>query len=112
MSLRDLGQTGADPMLMLNMVIIGLWHGLTLNFLVFGLLQGIFVSVTALVIMSLRRRGRTSVEPAPRGQTDAIGERARRWTLALAGMILTFAADEFLDDLLSLANLGSGGFHP
>jgi alginate O-acetyltransferase complex protein AlgI len=95
MSLRDLGRAGLILCLMLNMVIIGLWHGLTLNFLVFGLLQGIFVSVTALVIMSLRRRGRTSVEPAPRGQTDAIGERARRWTLALAGTILTFLLMSF-----------------
>jgi alginate O-acetyltransferase complex protein AlgI len=95
MSLRDLGRAGLILCLMLNMVIIGLWHGLTLNFLVFGLLQGIFVSVTALVIMSLRRRGRTSVEPAPRGQTDAMGERARRWTLALAGTILTFVLMSF-----------------
>ena len=52
MSLRDLGQIGLVLCIMLNMLIIGLWHGLTLNFLVFGVLQGILVSVTALIVMS------------------------------------------------------------
>ena len=34
MSLRNLGQIGFIICIVLNMVIIGLWHGLTLNFLV------------------------------------------------------------------------------
>ena len=89
MSLRDLGQAGLVLCIMLNMLIIGLWHGLTLNFLVFGLMQGVLVSVTALVVLSLRRR-------APRReQTDTTGKRARRWILALAGMTLTFVLMSF-----------------
>jgi alginate O-acetyltransferase complex protein AlgI len=89
MSLRGLGQVGLVLCIMLNMLIIGLWHGLTPNFLVFGVLQGVLVSTTALVVMSLRRRGRTRVKPDE--QIDTIGKQARRWTLALAGMTLTFA---------------------
>ena len=76
MSLRDLGQIGLILCIMLNMLIIGLWHGLTLNFLVFGLSQGILVSVTALIVMSRRRAG---AKPAS----------GPRW-LAVAGIILTF----------------------
>jgi alginate O-acetyltransferase complex protein AlgI len=77
MSLRGLGQIGLVLCIMLNMLIIGLWHGLTLNFLVFGVLQGILVSVTALIVMSRRRAG---ARPAS----------GPRW-LAVASMILTFA---------------------
>ena len=77
MSLRELGQVGLVLCIMLNMLIIGLWHGLTLDFLVFGLSQGILVSVTALIVMSRRRAG---AKPAS----------GPRW-LAVAGMILTFA---------------------
>jgi alginate O-acetyltransferase complex protein AlgI len=95
MSLRGLGQTGLVLCIMLNMLIIGLWHGLTLNYLVFGVMQGVFVSVTALIVMSLRRRGRTRVKSAPGEQIDTIGRRARRWTLALAGMMLTFVLMSF-----------------
>jgi alginate O-acetyltransferase complex protein AlgI len=84
MSLRGLGQLGLVLCIMLNMLIIGLWHGLTLNFLVFGVLQGVLVSVTALVVMSRRRAG---AKPAS----------GPRWR-AVAGMILTFA-------LLSLSTI-------
>jgi alginate O-acetyltransferase complex protein AlgI len=83
MSLRDLGQTGLVLCIMLNMVIIGLWHGFTLNFLVFGVLQGILVSVTALIVMSRRRAG---------------GKPTSSPWLAVAGMVLTFT-------LLSLSTI-------
>jgi alginate O-acetyltransferase complex protein AlgI len=85
MSLRGLGQTGLILCIMLNMVIIGLWHGLTLNFLVFGLMHGVFVSVTALIVMGRRRRGRASAKDGSGGG----------WPAALAGMILTFALMSF-----------------
>jgi alginate O-acetyltransferase complex protein AlgI len=87
MSLRGLGRTGLILCLMLNMLVIALWHGLTLNFLVFGILQGIIISVTALIVISLRERGRTGLK------SDTI--RTRRWPWALAGMILTFALMSF-----------------
>jgi alginate O-acetyltransferase complex protein AlgI len=84
MSLRGLGQSGLVLCFMLSMIIIGLWHGFTVNFLVFGVLQGILVSITALIVMSLRRR-RAGAKPGS-------GE---RWPAALAGMILTFALMSF-----------------
>ena len=84
MSLRGLGQPGLVLCFMLNMVIIGLWHGLTVNFFLFGVLQGILVSVTALIVMSLRRR-RASARSGSRAS----------WPTALAGMILTFALMSF-----------------
>jgi alginate O-acetyltransferase complex protein AlgI len=83
MSLRGLGQTGLVLCIMLNMLIIGLWHGLTPNFLVFGLMQGLFVSITALIVISRRRRGRA-------GAASSVP-----WPVALAGMILTFALMSF-----------------
>ncbi len=85
MSLRTLGQTGLVLCIMLNMLIIGLWHGLTPNFLIFGLMQGLFVSITALIVVTLRRRGRTGAKPAS----------SARWPVALAGMILTFVLMSF-----------------
>jgi alginate O-acetyltransferase complex protein AlgI len=85
MSLRTLGQTGLVLCIMLNMLIIGLWHGLTPNFLIFGLLQGLFVSITALSVITLRRRGRTGAKPAL----------SAPWPVALAGMILTFVLMSF-----------------
>ena len=85
MSLRDLGQAGLVLCIVLNMVIIGLWHGLTANFLVFGLMQGLFVSVTALIVMSRGRRGRDNAKP----------DSGARWAPALAGMILTFTLMTF-----------------
>ena len=84
MSLRGLGQAGLVLCFMLNMVIIGLWHGFTVDFFVFGVLQGVLVSVTALIVMSLRRR-----------RADAKPGAGARWPTALAGMILTFALMAF-----------------
>jgi alginate O-acetyltransferase complex protein AlgI len=86
MSMRELGQAGLVLCIMLNMVIIGLWHGLTLNFLVFGLMHGVFVSVTALIVMRRRRRGRAA---GAKAGTSAV------WPAALSGMILTFALMSF-----------------
>jgi alginate O-acetyltransferase complex protein AlgI len=85
MSLRDLGQTGLVLCIILNMVIIGLWHGLTLNFLVFGLLHGVFVAATALIVMARRRRRRGGAKPGS----------GANWPAALGGMILTFALMSF-----------------
>jgi alginate O-acetyltransferase complex protein AlgI len=85
MSLRTLGQTGLVLCIILNMLIIGLWHGLTPNFLMFGLIQGLFVSITALTVITLRRRGRAGAKPAS----------SAPWPVALAGMILTFVLMSF-----------------
>lgn len=50
MALRHMGKAGLVLCITINMVVIGLWHGLTLNFLAFGLCHALFVVVTALTL--------------------------------------------------------------
>ncbi len=48
MALRGLGRAGLVLCITINMVAIGLWHGLTLNFLCFGAFHALCLNVTAL----------------------------------------------------------------
>jgi hypothetical protein len=48
MATRGFGNLGLVFSLMVNMILIGLWHNLSWTFLVFGVLHGIFLSVDAL----------------------------------------------------------------
>lgn len=48
MTMRGLGRTGLLLAIAINMIVIGLWHGLTPNFLMFGVLHAIFTIVTML----------------------------------------------------------------
>ncbi len=91
MSLRRLGQTGLMICITLNMVIIGLWHGLTLNFLVFGLLHAVFVTVTVLSNRWLAGRGNVKAVDAGK----AFGDRVGGGAAAFGGMVLTFALMSF-----------------
>ncbi len=50
MASRDLGQAGLILSLSASMVIIGLWHGFTLPFLMFGVLHAGYMSVSALTL--------------------------------------------------------------
>ena len=118
MSLRSLGQAGLVICITLNMVIIGIWHGLTLNFLVFGLMHAVFVIVTVFASRALAssRSPNAAVAGAP-------GIRA---ALAFGGMALTFAlmslsqifwrsptwaqAVSVLEQALGLSPSGSRGF--
>jgi D-alanyl-lipoteichoic acid acyltransferase DltB (MBOAT superfamily) len=92
MSLRGLGQFGLTICITLNMVIIGLWHGLTLNFLVFGLLHAVFVTVTVFVNRRLQDGA------AARARSDATPDPIRTLMGPMsnfAGMALTFALMSF-----------------
>jgi alginate O-acetyltransferase complex protein AlgI len=93
MSLRSLRQTGLIICIMLNMAIIGVWHGFTLNYLVFGLLHGLFLSVTVLVLVALRARQKA--RPAADLASDPLGGRLLRATATGAGRVLTFALMSF-----------------
>jgi D-alanyl-lipoteichoic acid acyltransferase DltB (MBOAT superfamily) len=53
MSLRNMGQVGLCVAIFINMIAIGLWHGLTWTYLAFGILNGIYMTVSAL---TLKRR--------------------------------------------------------
>ncbi len=76
MRLRSLGNRGLVASIMTNMILIGLWHGLSASYLAFGVIHGVFMSVSAL---TLRRR-------------DRFFARHARWRpLRLAvGMVVTF----------------------
>ena len=52
---RYWGNTGTILSLFVSFVFIGIWHGATWNFVVFGLLQGVFVSAELLTNKSRKR---------------------------------------------------------
>jgi alginate O-acetyltransferase complex protein AlgI len=91
MTLRDYGHAGLIGAIFLNMIIIGLWHGFTLNFLVFGILQAIFLSVTMLILGELARRKRAA------GKAKAPQSLGRLLSalLSVLGAALTFALVSF-----------------
>jgi alginate O-acetyltransferase complex protein AlgI len=60
MSLREYGQAGLIGAIFLNMIIIGIWHAFTLNYLVFGILQAILLSATVLILGARTRRKRAA----------------------------------------------------
>jgi D-alanyl-lipoteichoic acid acyltransferase DltB (MBOAT superfamily) len=53
MSLRTLGTPGLCLAIMINTIAIGLWHGFAWTFLTFGLLHGIYVTIS---VLTLKRR--------------------------------------------------------
>jgi len=50
MSLRRLGTAGLILAIFINMIAIGLWHGVAWTYLEFGILNGVFVIVSALTL--------------------------------------------------------------
>jgi alginate O-acetyltransferase complex protein AlgI len=83
MALRGYGEAGLIGAICLNMVIIGLWHGFTVNFLTFGLLHAIFLSATVLI---LARRKRAAAKTKTLAQSDLLRSRAA----GFFGAVLTF----------------------
>jgi len=53
MSLRDLGTGGLCLAIFINMVAIGLWHGLAWTYLAFGIVNGIYMTIS---VLTLKRR--------------------------------------------------------
>src|SRR5258708_1088846 len=45
MATRNLGEAGLVTSLVVNMVLIGLWHGFRWNFAIFGLVHAVFLAV-------------------------------------------------------------------
>ena len=86
MALRDYGQAGIIAAVCLNMIIIGIWHGFTLNYLAFGMLHAVFLTVTVLILAARTRRIRASGIAKPRAPSAVV---------ALLGAVLTFALMSF-----------------
>ena len=92
MALRDYGQPGLIAAVCLNMIIIGVWHGFTLNYFVFGVLHAVFLTVTVLILGARARRKRAA------GKTKAAdGDALRppRAVVGFLGAVLTFALMSF-----------------
>jgi alginate O-acetyltransferase complex protein AlgI len=91
MTLRDYGQAGLIGAIFLNMIIIGIWHAFTLNYLVFGILQAVFLSVTVLILGARTRRKRIA------GKTNQVQQETwvRRRLVPFLGAVLTFALMSF-----------------
>ena len=49
-SLRNLGAMGLCLAIFINMIAIGLWHGLAWTYLAFGIINGVFLVVSALTL--------------------------------------------------------------
>jgi alginate O-acetyltransferase complex protein AlgI len=91
MTLRGYGQAGLIGAIFLNMIIIGIWHGFTLNYLVFGILQAVFLSVTVLILGARTRRKRGG------GKTNQVQQETwvSRRLVPFLGAVLTFALMSF-----------------
>jgi alginate O-acetyltransferase complex protein AlgI len=50
MSTRRLGNAGLVLSIVMNLLLIGIWHGLTWTYAAFGLFHGVFMSVSALTL--------------------------------------------------------------
>ncbi len=87
MALRDYGQVGLIGAIFLNMITIGIWHAFTLNYLIFGILQAIFLSVTVLILGARARRKRAA------GKTNQVQRETWVWRrlVPFLGALLTFA---------------------
>jgi len=92
MALRDFGQVGLIASVCLNMIIIGIWHGFTLNFLVFGLLQAVFLSATVLILAARARRNRATSKAHAAASS---AWRAPPYVSSVLGAALTFAFMSF-----------------
>jgi alginate O-acetyltransferase complex protein AlgI len=84
MALRDYGEAGLIGAICLNMVIIGLWHGFTVNFLAFGILHAVFLTATVLI---LARRKRAAAKTKTSAQSNQPGS----GVAPFLGAVLTFA---------------------
>jgi alginate O-acetyltransferase complex protein AlgI len=91
MTLRDYGQAGLIGAIFLNMTIIGIWHAFTLNYLVFGILQAVFLSVTVLILGARTRRKRVA------GKTNQVQRETWVWRrlVPFLGAVLTFVLMSF-----------------
>jgi hypothetical protein len=71
MATRDLGKWGLVLSITVTMVLIGLWHGLGIGFLIFGLIHSVYLVVDALT--SSARRHLYREHPLANRMTSALG---------------------------------------
>jgi D-alanyl-lipoteichoic acid acyltransferase DltB (MBOAT superfamily) len=110
--LRHWGRSGLLMSLMTNMILIGIWHGFTWTFLIFGVFHGIVMVISVLTLKP--KEGLLKDRPALRRIDHVIG-------IATTFLIMTFsqiffqaasleAALHHLRLVLALQHSGSLGF--
>jgi len=85
MSTRNLGNWGLFLSITINMVLIGLWHGIGLGFLIFGLVHSVFLVVDAFTSSARRKYYRR--HPLADRITNLIGP---LFVFAMAAFALVF----------------------
>ena len=104
MALRDWGNVGLALSLTVNMVLIAIWHGFTTNFVVFGLIQSVYLVVDALTARA--RKKHYQAHPDLARIAGAIGPVATYHLVAIANVF--FLAPTFKAGLHVLGGLGAG----
>jgi D-alanyl-lipoteichoic acid acyltransferase DltB (MBOAT superfamily) len=107
MAFRNWGKWGLSISIILNMTIIGVWHGITMNFLVFGLIHGAFMLGS-----TLTSRWRNTLWNSEKGH----GLFRRLWGQVVTFHLVTLAFVFFRTSSLSsaflilrkIAQMGSG----
>lgn len=105
MTFRNLGDAGLCLALLFNFIAVGVWHGINFQFLAFGVINGLFVSVSVLTLK--RRNVFYKSHPAL--------ERLRAWIAPIVTFhlfvfsLIFFRADSFGSALHYLAGLVPGG---
>jgi alginate O-acetyltransferase complex protein AlgI len=92
--------------LMITMVLGGLWHGASWNFVVWGALHGAALAVTR---MWQRRRGAARSRPAAAGRIGQIAATIATFHFVCFAWIF-FRAPTFAHAMLALRQLGHGGW--
>ena len=101
MSTRKLGDAGLVLSLTINMVLIGLWHGLFWTFGLFGVVHAVYLSIDALTIKSRRRYYK--IHPRARMLAAGIGPIATFHLVAVA--FVCFRAQSCQDIIFVLHHL-------
>jgi alginate O-acetyltransferase complex protein AlgI len=95
MATRHLGNWGLAVSITINMVLIGLWHGLSVGFLLFGLIHSIFLIVDSFTASARKRFYRK--HPFADGFTNLIGP---FFVFGMAAFALVFFRAETLSKSL------------
>lgn len=89
MALRDFGNVGLALAILINMVAIGVWHGMAWTYAAFGLLHGIFLVVS---VLTLKKRNTFFKQHPGLSRVRAIAGPLITFHLVLLGLIV-FRAD-------------------
>jgi alginate O-acetyltransferase complex protein AlgI len=101
MALRDLGNFGLALAVLINMIAIGVWHGMTWTYAAFGLLHGIFLVVS---ILTLKKRNAFFKEHPVLSRVRGIAGPLITFHLVVLGLII-FRADSLRHAIEYVAHL-------